>query len=353
MPRKNLDEHFESERPEWTRRKHDLLARYVVPAAMKMRRGPEGVALVDGYAGVNAYGTEATGSTVIMLRAARQVRETGSIAKVFACEPDPKRYELLCSNLASEISEGLLHPYNGEHSTALPTIMRAIGNTPSIVFLDPQTVTQMTLVSDILPWVERPRTDILGVFMATQACRCCAQYIAGGQQRVVPEAYLGPDWRSGASEDGAVETFLAALGDRKKFKGMYRLRKKEMNRYAYGIFGLSDHVDGYWLLSNAVAKDYGALKDYDYTKEQQENLFAEEERDEEQREAFEMLIEISRETILRHQKLRGAELATHLFSHGIGVQELFGAFEESDFTSASYHVLQIPDRRKGAKTKQH
>ena len=354
MPRRNLNQHFEEERPEWTKRKHDLLARYVVPAAMKMRLGGGAVALIDGYAGANAYGAEATGSTVIMVDAAKRVRMQGDDATVYACEPDSGRYKSICSNLAGEISNGLLKVYNESHQKALPLIQMELGSKPAVVFLDPQTVTQMTLESDILPWVARSNTDILGVFMAGQACRCCGQVVNGATtQKVPPEAYLGSRWQEGTTEDGAFNSFFDALGDQKRFKGMYRLRKLEPLRYAYGIFGLSDHAHGIWLLSSAVAKDYGALKDFDFRKEKETSLFAEDERESRQRASFDALVKIAETTIRQNQSLRGADLASHLFDHGIGVDELFGKYEERDFTTAVYHVLGFPDRRPRAKAKRN
>lgn len=354
MPRKNLDQHFEEERPEWTKRKHDLLARYVVPAAMKMRKGGGAVALIDGYAGANAYGTEATGSTVIMVNAAKGVRQQGDDATVYACEPDLGRYKAMCSNLAEEISAGLLKAYNEPHGKALPKIQRELGAKPAVVFLDPQTVTQMTLESDVLPWVVRANTDILGVFMAGQACRCCGQVVNRRlTQRVAPGAYLGSRWQEGTTEDGAFNSFFDALGNQKRFKGMYRLRKLEPLRFAYGIFGLSDHADGIWLLSNAVAKDYGLLKDFDYQREKETSLFAEDERESRQRASFESLVKIAETTIRQNPKLRGADLASYLFDHGIGVNELFGNYEERDFTTAVYHVLGLPDKRPHAKAKRN
>ena len=188
--------------------------------------------------------------------------------------------------------------------------------------------------------------------MAGQACRCCGQVVSGGAtQKVPPEAYLGSNWHAGTTEDGAFNSFFEALGEEKRFKGMYRLRKLEPLRFAYGIFGLSDHADGIWLLSNAVAKDYGLLEDFDYRKEKETNLFAEDDRESRQRISFESLVRLAESTIRQNPSLRGGDLASHLFDHGIGVDVLFGNYEERDFTSAVYHVLGLPDRRPRAKAK--
>jgi len=352
MPRRNITEHFEEERPEWTKRKHALLARYVVPAAMKMRQRTGAVALVDGYAGANAYGGEATGSTVIMAEAARGARATGATATVYACEPDRERYEAMCTNLATDVESGVLKAFNQPHALALPGVLAEIGDTPAIVFLDPHTVTQMTLTGDIMPWASRPNTDLLGVFMAGQACRCCAQLLsAGAKQQVLPEEYLGPHWREGVTEEGSFNSFFAALGEEKRFRGMYRLRKMEPLRFAYGIFGMSDHPDGFWLLSSAVAKDYSVLEDFDYRRVKDISLFAGADREDKQQRAFDLLVAFAGPTIRAHTELRGGALASFLFDHGIGVQELFGNYEERDFTTAVYQVLGLPDRRPHAKTK--
>lgn len=111
---------------------------------MKMRKGGGAVALVDGYSRANAYGAEATGSTVIMVEAAKGVRKQGDDATVYACEQDSGRYKAMCSKLDEEISTGLLKAYNEPHEKAFPNMQRELGSKPAVDFLDPQTVTQMT-----------------------------------------------------------------------------------------------------------------------------------------------------------------------------------------------------------------
>jgi len=162
---------------------------------------------------------------------------------------------------------------------------------------------------------------------------------------------LGPNWRDGTTEEGAYDVFFEALGASKRYKAMYRLRKVDQLRFAYGLFGLSDHADGLWLLSNAVAKDYSILEDYDHRKLKDGNLFADLDRESRQKASFERLVAISEQAIRLNPKLRGADLAAFLFNQGIGTEELFGNYEERDYTTAVYHVLGLPDRRSNAKTK--
>ncbi len=156
MPRRDLDQHFEDDRPEWTSRKHAVLSRYIVPGAMKISAldRERRVHLVDGYAGPNEYGGQVMGSTAIMINAAQTAAAQGRRVTVHACEVDTSRFASLQRNLASHLESGLLRVYNKTHAEAVPEIKHAAGNAPAIIFLDPQTAAQMTLEGDL-----RPRVD--------------------------------------------------------------------------------------------------------------------------------------------------------------------------------------------------
>lgn len=194
MPRRNLDRHFEEERPEWTVRKHSLLERYVVPATMKMSRADpfRRVHLVDGHAGPNEYGGRVMGSTLIMIEAAMKAQRKGRKVLVHACEPDRARFGSLKNNLAVHIESGLLRAYNSTHADAVSDILAAKADAPAIAFLDPQTIGQMRLEEDIGTWAKQSRTDILGVFMASQPCRISTSAQTSQTDSAVAEAALGP-----------------------------------------------------------------------------------------------------------------------------------------------------------------
>ncbi len=89
------------------------------------------------------------------------------------------------------------------------------------------------------PWAGRDRTDILGVFMASQACRICSSVLSSHQNPTVAEAFLGQHWREANTEAKAIEIFLKEIEPLKSFAGLYMLRKIDVVRFAYGIFGLS------------------------------------------------------------------------------------------------------------------
>jgi three-Cys-motif partner protein len=311
MPRRNLDKHFEDERPEWTQRKHKLLERIIVPSAEKMKQIRGCLALVDGYAGPNTYGGEIQGSTSILTAVAARLAAKGFPARVFACEPISHRFQQLLANLEPEIGSGLLTAYNRPHAEALPIILREIGDWPAIVFLDPQAPRDLQLQTDLFPWLHRPQTDVLGVLMGNAAARACAEAASptGSQaSRETAAAIIGPQWRQAATETAAYSLFLNEISRCKRFVGMYPLRKQATQHRAYAVFGASDSEHGFHLLSDAIARDWGALKDFDFSR-QARTLFSDIEKEDEQQVAFERLIELVQPLIARGPTLTGQKLA--------------------------------------------
>ena len=338
MPKSNLNEYFDQERPEWTERKHALAARYFVPAAMKMKTINGKVALIDGFAGPNSYGGEVKGSTVIMVEAAKKLRAQGAESKVYACESDPERCESLKLNLREAIDHGFLEVFSTNHAVAVPTIKSKIGDSAALVFLDPQTASEMALEGDIFPWARRKATDVLGVFMGGDACRVCASLISTGSNSEAMLKSLGSEWRDATTESTAYKTFFKAISGKKQYSAIYRLRKQEPKKLAYGIFAMSDSVHGLWLMSDAVAKDWGVLKSHDQAK-QEPSLFAEIEEEDQTAAFVEALIAVCRPVLAQNPKLRGAELGIAVMKNPQSLPKVYGRYTGSDFSKAARAIL--------------
>jgi three-Cys-motif partner protein len=337
MPRSDLDQHFRDERPEWTERKHRLLERIVIPAAEKMKRITGCLALVDGYAGPNTYGRTVQGSTTILAAAARRLADRDFPVKVFACEPIRERFDQLVQNLAPQVESGLLTAYNHSHAEALPAILQEIETWPAIVFLDPHGPKDLQLEADLLPWLRRPKTDVLGVFMGNAAARACAE--AAGRtgsaaSRKTAEAILGPHWREATTEAEAYRVLLNEISGRKRFVGLYPLRKKETLHRAYAVFGASDSEHGFHLLSDAVARDWGALADFDFSRKEP-TLFSDIDKEDEQQADFDRLVELVQPVLQREPTLTGQKLALALYRHLPRLDAVFGRYKESDYTKAA------------------
>jgi three-Cys-motif partner protein len=337
VPRRNLNEHFEDERPEWTERKHRLLERIVIPSAEKMKHIRGCLALVDGYAGPNTYGGMVQGSTAILTTTASRLAAKGYPVKVFACEPVQERFNQLVRNLNLHVHSGLLMAYNRSHAEALPQILREVETWPAFVFLDPHGPKDLQLQADLLPWLRRAKTDVLGVFMGNAAARACAEACsptASETSRKTAEAILGPHWREGTTEMEAYRLFLDEIGGCKRYLGMYPLRKKETQHRAYAVFGASDSEHGFHLLSDAVARDWGALEDFDFSRKER-TLFSDVEKEDEQRADFERLVELVQPIVQRDPTLTGQKLALALYRSLRKLDAVFGRYKESDYTKAA------------------
>ncbi len=344
MPRKNLDKtHFANAPEEWTLRKHKLLRSIFIPAAMKMKK-LGGVALIDGYAGPNEYGGKVTGSTVIMVEAAQHVIDQGGDAIVIACEEDHGRYTKLLSNLATPIKGGVLKVFWGSHASIVEQIQVEIRNRAALVFLDPQTSSQLTLKSDIHHWAKRGKTDVLGVFMGGDACRVCSSTNKEKQENTKMRDAVGSRWREVTSQDTAYEVYENELKPLKVFSGLYWLRKQEPKADAYGLFGLSDHIDGIWLLSEAIAKGWGGLRDFDF-KTQEKTLFSESEFEDENEKVFIELCAMCEPFLRVDSKLSSEALGRKVLGSKEGLRATFGRFKGSDFTKAANRLRQQENQK--------
>lgn len=336
MAPRSTDDHFADSRQEWTKRKHDLLRRYVWPAVNKLKLFQRPVVLVDGFAGANEYGGEHAGSTVIMCEEGSKLRDKGIPALVFACEPNPSRYSQLVKTCEQWITDGTLTAYQCPHSEVAPEIIKSIGTSPAVVFLDPFRNTDLSLELDLRPWAGRERTDVLGLFFPNQACRTVPGY-AHNNDSVHPSEYLGHDWAKATTAECSLQVFMDAIRPFKQYAVPYRVRKKDIGIDAYVIYALSDSEHGMWLFSNAIARDL-VLTERLGAKKIEMTLFAEEE--EEGR--FRSLVDFVRPYVKAHPRENEKKLGPLMMKDAEGLQFLFGAYSEKDVRRAIKEVKTRP-----------
>jgi hypothetical protein len=112
---------------------------------------------------------------------------------------------------------------------------------------------------------------------------------------------------------------------------MYRLEKKDEQRIAYGVFGMSGHINGYWLLSDAVARDHSRLANFK-RKDGQENLFADDPEYNDDLKRFNRLLEVSRPIIAANPASKGKSLGRSVLR--AYQDEFFGQYSEKDYNRA-------------------
>ncbi len=293
--------------------------------------------LVDGYAGPNEYKGKLAGSTVVMCEVAKSLSSSRVKLEVIACENDAAYFDTLSSGLNEYTSSGILHAFRGKHEDLLPTILAMVGNEPALVFLDPQGPADLPWVTGMEPWLRRKKTDVLGLFHAGSTARICsaATVLEGPGMALAAERILGGSWEGVASEADASERFLKLLRLYKRFAGLYPLRKAVNKVRAYAVFGASDSAHGFMLLSDAVARDLGRLRDADekalIKRTQQFVLLGKEEA---VQQSFDELVALSRPFLQREPGLNGKRLSLAMHADAHVGPLVFGKYKERDFTSA-------------------
>lgn len=136
--RRTKKDAFFERRREWARYKHEILGKYLRGWFAKLaRRGPF-LAFVDTCAGEGKYGDDEDGSPLIAAKLnTNYARSHGQRLLVFACEAHPGSADALERNLAEFIESGEAVVLREEFGTALPQILRATRDIPTLVFIDP------------------------------------------------------------------------------------------------------------------------------------------------------------------------------------------------------------------------
>lgn len=66
----NRSDHFFTSAKSWSRRKHSILAKYLMPFSAKVGSRSKEVFIVDGFAGAAKYGDDYEGSPLLIARVA-------------------------------------------------------------------------------------------------------------------------------------------------------------------------------------------------------------------------------------------------------------------------------------------
>ncbi|MDE2856491.1 MAG: three-Cys-motif partner protein TcmP [Chloroflexota bacterium] len=162
---------FQKSRKEWSRWKHEILTNYL-KAMTAILQAYGTIFYVDGFAGPGQYVDDGEeGSPLIAAKHAKNL----SYSK--------RNYALKCINVeyvpdvfsnlqnATEAYGKWVHNFHGDFSNLVPTILEAIGEQPTLFFLDPIGIADLTWGS-LEPMFKRPsKTELLVRFDAQTALR--------------------------------------------------------------------------------------------------------------------------------------------------------------------------------------
>lgn len=323
-------EQFDSQRKEWTERKHRILTHYITVALAKLSRISKQILLVDGFAGANQYSETVQGSTLIMANAAANVKNAE--VTVAACEADAQTFSDLNKNLIDHIAAGRVVTFFGRHADHVEELLGMAGTGAAVVFLDPPgSLDSFSISEDLDPWCRRQGpTDVLGLFFPLQVMRAIAgQDFPNKEERL--QAVLGDCNLKEATVDQVAEAFSEGIERKKKFYGSYAVFKKEPKALAYVIYGLSDSAHGFALLSDAVARDHSELEVY-RNRDETLDLFDEDPAISLKAQLREELTEHAMQMLRDQPSISTKDLARELLASSSSRGRYFGRFTEKQFT---------------------
>lgn len=148
----------------WSRRKHRLLGKYLLPFIAKAGSKTGVIYCVDGFAGPGKYEDGSAGSPLLIARAAdtcaawSKPREL----KIVNVEAKLSHFKSLCKETEEWVQRGVVNNKRGEFGNLVPDIMSEVGETPAIFFIDPYGPSDVHF-SYLKPILERrqPITELL------------------------------------------------------------------------------------------------------------------------------------------------------------------------------------------------
>ena len=115
--------------------KHEILAGYLTPYAVKVGVSADDVVFVDGYAGPGAYDSGEPGSPEVALRASESIADYRVLRGHFI-EQKKAFAQALEKHIAERSSTGWM-VHHGTAEQHLPTVLADAGDSPLLILLDP------------------------------------------------------------------------------------------------------------------------------------------------------------------------------------------------------------------------
>ncbi len=257
----DVDE-FHVARREWSARKHGILVKYLSGADRVWSRFPE-VTFVDGLAGQGRFDDQTPQSSVLIAELARaRSADDRHLVKCINVESDPDLFQRLTLE-TSAVAPALVHNLLGSWQERSGEVMRRLGRSPAVIFLDPFGVVQIPW-SSIEPFLKRPLTDVLMIFMGTAAARTSGA--ATGQlhtsrdaQASTMDAVFGTsEWREVVAQsqpgdrlrDGLCSLYLRRLGSASRYAYSFDVKTAD-GVYKYSMM-LATHGDVALKITNDV-----------------------------------------------------------------------------------------------------
>jgi three-Cys-motif partner protein len=148
----------------WSKRKHRLLGKYLLPFIAKAGSRTGIIYCVDGFAGPGKYADGSSGSPLLIARAADTCAAWSKPRELKIINVESKRahFKSLSGETEEWVRRGIVKNKRGEFGDLVPEIMNEVGEIPAIFFIDPYGPSDVHF-SYLKPILERkqPITELL------------------------------------------------------------------------------------------------------------------------------------------------------------------------------------------------
>lgn len=276
--------------------KHELLASYLMPFAMKTGSTSPGneVAFIDGYAGAGRYEDGSDGSPALVLSTAQSLSPRRTLRAYFV-EADVATLEKL-NNLITARGAGLnVETFLGEISDHLGRLLELTRDIPTFTFMDPfGLAVPFNVIVSLFQRKANGRTPISEVlinFTATGLRRIAGHLTSDKPNeatlRRMDEVCGGAWWRNEwmthlpdreAAESAVVNGYMRRLSEAAGSGGWTtEVRNKHHHKPIYYLVFLSRHFDGLSLYGESQSIALEKWRKYLYALDSEGSLFNSEE----------------------------------------------------------------------------
>jgi three-Cys-motif partner protein len=348
---------FFAGRKRWSERKHRLLGKYLPPFIAKVAytTSAREIFIVDGFAGAARYDDGSKGSPVLIAEFSDVCRTwqnpaTLRLINVEADKGNEGIFESLENETRSWVADGRVVNIRQDFATAVPDVLRIIGNAPSLFFIDPFGPTDLTFDS-LRPILSRKSavTELIINFDQDGLRRIVDAALSPNTDHKTAETNAknisgiigGDKWRE--QIEGATLTSLQAeqvllteytqnLAEFGFYVVAYPIRESLESNPKYHFVYCTRHPDGLMLMNDFIREEEDEL----YGEHVEENipLFAEESS-------------LTNEIATRRARLKGILQkrieSKDLFTRGQLKDELvilyFGHFHGKDYNSVTQELI--------------
>ncbi len=123
----------------WSKRKHRLLGKYLVPFSAKVGSLSPEIFCIDGFAGQGRYADGSEGSPLLMAHVADECQRWANPIqlRLINVEANRKNYNKLCEVTEPWTTTGIVNNEHGRFGDLVPKIISTIGDKPAFFFIDP------------------------------------------------------------------------------------------------------------------------------------------------------------------------------------------------------------------------